>query len=245
MKCAYYTVATDDFIPGVYCLAKSLRRVSKIPLYCIGLNVNKANKDKLATVGCKVIDTEYLGSKTSKYQSYRENPNFANNCFNKLHLWCQEFDKIIYFDADIVVLKNVDHVFGYDMKFGACPTFQMGVNKDTGKIVSMSYNYGYFNSGVMVLKPSYETYNALLVDKDIVSTPHDPSDQGFLNHFFKDKWHRLSPIYNYTRRVFDVAPKNWQELKHEVCVLHFTLEKPWKKKEDTEINKIWWEINDS
>ena len=51
MKCAYYTVATDDFIPGVYCLAKSLRRVSKIPLYCIGLNVNKANKDKLATVG--------------------------------------------------------------------------------------------------------------------------------------------------------------------------------------------------
>lgn len=245
MKCAFYTLATDDFVPGVYCLAKSLKRVTKIPLYCLGLNLNKQSKKHLESVGCQVIDTSYLGSKTSKYQPYRENPNFANNAYNKLHLWNQDFDKIIYLDADIVVLKNIDHIFELDMDFGACPTFQMIFNKEMKKYTSMSYNYGYFNSGVMVLKPSSNVYNGLLCDKDIVSTPHDPSDQGFLNHFFKDKWWRLNPIYNYTRRVFDVVPSNWQKLKNDICVLHFTLEKPWKKKEDTEINKIWWEINEN
>jgi hypothetical protein len=61
MKCAFYTLATDDFVPGVYCLAKSLKRVTKIPLYCLGLNLNKQSKKHLESVGCQVIDTSYLG----------------------------------------------------------------------------------------------------------------------------------------------------------------------------------------
>jgi glycogenin glucosyltransferase len=245
MKCSYFTLATDDFIPGVICLAKSLKRLTSIPLYCLGLNLSLDSKEKLKSVGCKFVETSYLGSKTSKFQPYRENPNFANNAYNKIHLWSQDFDKIIYFDADIVVLKNTDHIFDMDIDFGASPTFQMIFNRELKKYTSMSYNYGYFNSGVLVLKPSIEIFNDMLAKKDVIHTPNDPSDQGFLNHYFKDKWWRLDPIYNYTRRVFDVHPANWQKLKSDVCVLHFTLEKPWKKRENTEINKIWWDINDS
>jgi glycogenin glucosyltransferase len=96
----------------------------------------------------------------------------------------------------------------------------------------------------MVLTPSSKVYQELLEAKDLVETPKDPSDQGLLNHYFANRWHRLKPIYNFTRRVYDVAPHKWREMKNDVCILHFTLEKPWKKRNNTEINKIWWEIND-
>jgi glycogenin glucosyltransferase len=97
----------------------------------------------------------------------------------------------------------------------------------------------------MILKPDKKIFEELVKMKDIIETPKDPSDQGLLNHYFFKKWFRLKPIYNFTRRVFDVAPIKWRELRNEICVIHYTLEKPWKKREDTEINKLWWEINDS
>jgi len=244
-KFAYFTVASDDFTPGVYCLAKSLQKITQYPLYVISINITEENKKKLESVGCNIIDTEYLGSKTCKPQPYRENPNFANNCYNKIHLWNQDFDKIIYFDADVLVIKNIDHLFEIEADFAAGSSFQTILDAKTGKPTKAGWRGDYFNSGVMILKPDKKIFEELIIMKDTVETPKDPSDQGLLNHCFAGKWHRLKPIYNFTRRVFDVAPYKWKELRNEICVIHYTLEKPWKKREDTDINKLWWEVNDS
>ena len=244
-KNAYYTVASDDFVPGVYCLAKSINKVSNYRLNVISIDITEKNKNLLETVGCHVIPVEYLGSKTCKPQTYRENPNFANNCYNKIHLWNQDYDKIIYFDADVIVVKNTDHLFNLTHEFAAGSSFQTTYCTETRKPIKAGWKSEYFNSGVMVLRPDKKVFSDLIRMKDTVSTPNDPSDQGLLNHYFSKRWHRLKPIYNFTRRVHDVAPHKWQEMKDEICVLHFTLEKPWKKRENTEINKIWWSINDS
>lgn len=245
MKKAYFTVASNDYVPGAYCLAKSLMKVGGSNLNVIGIDISNENKCLLKSIGCEVIDTEYLGSKTCKPQKYRDNPNFANNCYNKIHLWNQPFEKIIYFDADVIVVKNVDHLFDLQHEFAAGSSFQTTFCTKTGRALKAGWRGDYFNSGVMVLTPSSKTYKELLVAKDTVETPKDPSDQGLLNRYFENKWHRLKPIYNFTRRVFDVAPYKYHELKNDICILHFTLEKPWKERNNTEINKIWWEINDS
>ena len=244
MKHAYYTVASDDFTSGVYCLAKSLHKVSDYKLNVISIDISEKNKFLLESIGCKIISVDYIGSKTCKPQNYRENPNFANNCYNKLHLWNQDCDKIIYFDADCIVVKNIDHLFNSEFDFGAGSSFETSYCTKTRKLTKAGWKSDYFNSGFMVLTPDKKIYSDLIVAKDTVETPKDPSDQGLLNYYFQNKWHRLKPIYNFTRRVFDIAPSKWKEMKNDICVIHFTLEKPWKKKEDTEINKIWWSIYD-
>lgn len=238
-------MATDDYVAGVVCLFKSLKKVTNYPLYCIGINISKENNLLLQSLGCQVIELERLTSKTCKPHPYYKNLDFADNCFNKIHLWNQDYDKIIYLDADIIVIKNIDHLFELDYEFAAGSSFQTEYCSRTGKPLQGGWKSDYFNAGFLVLKPSKQVYSDLMIMKDTVETPKDPSDQGLLNYYFRNKWHRLKPIYNFTRRVHDVAPKKYQEMKNDICVLHFTLEKPWNKKEDTEINKMWWSINDS
>ena len=52
-KFAYFTVASDDFTPGVYCLAKSLKKITQYPLYVISINITEENKKKLESISRK------------------------------------------------------------------------------------------------------------------------------------------------------------------------------------------------
>jgi lipopolysaccharide biosynthesis glycosyltransferase len=80
--------------------------------------------------------------------------------------------------------------------------------------------------------------------KDIVCCDKDPSDQGFLNYYYKDQWDKLSPIYNATRRVFSADPIKWASIEPDISVIHYTLEKPWHSTSHDKIEKLWWECYD-
>lgn len=243
-KFGYFTLATDDFVVGSCCLAKSLKRLTKIPLYCIGLNLKHDSKQKLSDAGWQVIDTSYLGSKTCKHQPYRDNPNFANNCYNKIHLWNQDFDKIVYLDSDIICLKNPDNLFEIKGSFAASSSLRTTLNAKTRKIISMKWADDYFNAGVLVIEPNKKVFNDLFVAKDFITTPKDPSDQGLLNHYFSNSWTRLPPVYNFAKRFFDVLPQKWEELKTKIYILHYTVEKPWTTPPEKDfLIKLWWQIN--
>ena len=56
MKNAYFTVASNDYVPGAYCLARSLSNVGSSNLHVIGIDISAENKSLLQSVGCKVID---------------------------------------------------------------------------------------------------------------------------------------------------------------------------------------------
>jgi glycogenin glucosyltransferase len=67
--------------------------------------------------------------------------------FTKLHLWSlEQFSKVVFLDADTLVLKNVDDLFDHD-EFSACP--------DIGWPDC-------FNSGVFVAQPNKETFQRLI-----------------------------------------------------------------------------------
>jgi glycogenin glucosyltransferase len=240
MRNAYFTLATDDYALGAYCLAKSINKVSNYRLNVIDVNISEENKSLLKSVGCELIKVEYVGSKTCKFQSYRENPNFANNCYNKIYLWNQDLDKIIYLDADTLVLKNIDHLFDLDHELSAGGSFKVTFCTKTKKPLNAGWDSGHFNAGVLVLKPNKKTYSDLMVMKDTIETPNDPSDQGLLNHYFQGRWNKLNYIYNFTRRVIEISPQKWNEVKNNVCVFHYTLEKPW-----SEIHRMWWSVYNS
>lgn len=104
----------------------------------------------------------------------------------KLHLFrLTQYEKVIFLDADTLVVRPISHLFQLAHRFAAAP--------DQGWPDA-------FNSGVLVATPALDTFDALM---DMMRTrgTWDGGDQGLLNDFFPD-WHRLSFTYNVTPSAY-------------------------------------------
>ena len=104
----------------------------------------------------------------------------------KLHVFrLTQFEKVLYLDADTLVLRPLSHLFRLPYRFAAAP--------DVGWPDA-------FNSGVFVAEPSTETFDGLREMMRQRGT-WDGGDQGLLNDYFHD-WHRLSFTYNVTPTAY-------------------------------------------
>jgi glycogenin len=123
-----------------------------------------------------------------------------------------QFRKIVYLDADTLLLRAPDELFDLAVPFAAAP--EIGFPDC-------------FNSGVMVLQPSSEIHKQL-VDLAIQGTSFDGGDQGLLNMHFPN-FHRLSFMYNVelyqSYRLYMPALMHYKE---KLTVVHFIgKKKPW------------------
>jgi hypothetical protein len=93
---------------------------------------------------------------------------------------------VLYTDCDVMFLKPIS----FDVLpeyFSCAPEFNMN-------------NWSYFNSGSMLINvpKMRETYNEfidyILTCGDVINQSYD---QGCLNEFYKGKWSRLNPAYNW------------------------------------------------
>ncbi|SNX82493.1 related to glycogenin-2 beta [Melanopsichium pennsylvanicum] len=148
----------------------------------------------------------------------------------------QGFDKVVFLDADALVLRPVDHLFSLDtsIHFAAAP--------DTGWPDA-------FNSGVMMLTPSSHTFEAI---RSFARTTGswDGADQGLLNDFFGPEqgstysqhqaqealtapgggWKRLSFRYNVTSHGGYTFAPAYQRYGQSINVVHFIGQnKPWNR----------------
>ena len=164
----------------------------------------------------------------------------------KLHFWSlAEYSRVLYLDADTLVLSNVDHLFDLpdSITFAAAP--ELGFPDC-------------FNAGVMLITPDERTY-ADLLDFAKIHESFDGGDQGLLNVFFGDgtyghpakealrensdangtkaladgdtsrNWYRLSFTYNMEmHKVYRMYISAVQRYKDEHKILHFIgKDKPW------------------
>ena len=97
----------------------------------------------------------------------RKTEHFNNFC-TKLQAWSlTEYDKLVFLDADALVLRNVDHLFRVKSAFAIAP--------DSG-----CPEHG--NTGVFVLTPSTSVLDQILtVNKG--GNSFDGTDQGLLNSY--------------------------------------------------------------
>lgn len=234
MKQAYVTLLCggDAYEPGVETLGRSLRATgTHVPLLLLATpDVSEAAITRLATgAGWEVRHVEPVLNPAPDGALIFER---FKHTYTKLRAFgLTDVEKVVFLDADTLVLRNIDELFERP-DFAAAPDFFMP---------------HYFNSGVMVLEPSAARLEAMEVALRTSAT-YDGGDQGFLNEFFADWWsmdaaHRLPATYNLHHFVFQflaARPSLRRQFLADVKVLHYTLQKPWMQPTVTGGSEVWW-----
>jgi len=233
---AYVTVVFEPgegFMKAAELMAHSLRltNTSRPLIAMVTKFVNTAVRKRLVLAGFILHDVEPLSHPLPRCSKTRWIGNNNNSELVKMRVWELEcLDKIVYLDADMLILQNIDALF-----------------KSPGHPVSavkgLSPSWG-FNAGVMVLQPSKKVF-ADMMSKFVRIGTYDCGDQGFLNLYFKWRHQpdtfKLPSVYNTHHRVFNQMKPSVQV---QTKILHYSsLKKPWErpKNKDRTI-RFWWDV---
>lgn len=227
---AYVTLVTNaDYIPGAIALLRSLKRSGSgadiVILHTPA--VPEKRLEPLRELGavlaeCDLLPTSIAFNETHSRRNQHDRAPFTKgekpafhtplDNFVKLRLWQLPFQRMVFLDADTLVLRNIDRLFDYP-EFSAAPN-----------VYESLVDFRRLNSGVFTARPSDATFRAMLDRLDRPGAFWRRTDQSFLEEFFPD-WHGL-PIYdNLLQYVWFNLPELWDW--SQIRVLHFQYEKPW------------------
>lgn len=229
---AYVTLVTNaDYTMGATALMRSIMRTGttaeRVVMHTGG--VAPGDLETLRGFGCRLVAAELLPTSAEFDERHRRDrlhaeapftkgkkPTFHTplDNFAKLRLWqMEEYERVVFIDADALVLKNIDKLFAYP-EFCAAPN----VYESLGDFHRM-------NSGVFVARPSQATFSAMLERLDAPNAFWRRTDQTFLQAFFPD-WHGLPVTMNMLQYVWFNLPELWDWAS--IGVLHYQYEKPWE-----------------
>ncbi|KAH7463993.1 hypothetical protein FOMA001_g17969 [Fusarium oxysporum f. sp. matthiolae] len=244
-NCGYFTLLTnDEYVIAALVLAQSLKNTkTTIPL-CVLIvesEITERSKTELHRAFDQVIPVEKISGIGNDNLKAIGRPDL-HDTLTKLQLWSQtQFDRILFLDADTLVLSNLEHLFDLPSSVELAAAPDLGFSDC-------------FNSGVMLLKPSSSTFSELRQFASKTAS-FDGGDQGLLNIFFGDgsrhhpsmsykdaqhvlgqngvaherNWYRLSCTYNLAmHQVYRLYIPATLRYANEHKVLHFIGKlKPW------------------
>ncbi|CAN0922298.1 UDP-glucuronate:xylan alpha-glucuronosyltransferase 2 [Linum grandiflorum] len=226
-KEAYATVlhSSETYVCGAIALAQSLIQTGtkRDLILLLDASISQPKRDALAAAGWKLRLINRIRNPRAEKHSYNEYN------YSKFRLWqLTDYDKVIFIDADIIVLRNLDLLFHFP------------------QMSAIGNDVWIFNSGIMVLEPSNCTFK-ILMDKRSEIVSYNGGDQGFLNEVFV-WWHRLPRRINYLKN-FWANTTNEATVKNEmfgsdppkVYSIHYLGLKPWNCYRDYDCN---WNIGD-
>jgi inositol 3-alpha-galactosyltransferase len=183
----------------------------------------------------------------------------------------EEYDVLVYLDADMLVIKNIDHLFHLPVRYqfsynGVFPSLLWAVpdcaaGRETEQersqcsllphnhkqSTSKNHNFSYFNAGMFIFAPSIAQFNNF---PQILSSGTCPiqgyAEQDFLNYYFQDTWQPLSTLFNLQKGIRGHHPELWYP--EEAAIIHFTDCKPWHGRDHPEnvdyieIVTWWWDV---
>lgn len=236
---AYITISTGkSYLLGIMAMYLSLKQTgTKIPLYAMLPSDLVKEEEKLCVQlkenGINII--EYNNSISIPQQLIDNNENHGDrrfsHTFDKLLVFEQtQFDKIVYLDADIYILHNLDHLF-------QLPHMSAMI---AGKSYPGNDDWVDLTSGIMTIVPEQglsARFEKLI--PDVISAKGICGDQDILQAYYSDwpqhpeldmgekygviayyaKYYEKHLGYKYTNNVAD---------PHSVAVIHYAGEKkPW------------------
>lgn len=236
---AYATIlhSSEAYVCGAIALAQSIIQSNSTRelVLLADDSIGSRSIRGLRAAGWRVKRIQRIRSPFAKENSYNE----WN--YSKLRLWqLIEYEKVIFIDADLLVLKSIDGFF-------VQPQLSAARND---KVI--------FNSGVMVIEPSTCMFENLM-EKSLNLRSYNGGDQGFLNEVFT-WWHRL-PIKLNHLKIYG-SPKDNEEHKipEDLYAIHYLGLKPWMCYKDYDCNwdmldhhpfasdsahRQWWKVYDA
>ncbi|CAI9115639.1 OLC1v1016603C1 [Oldenlandia corymbosa var. corymbosa] len=244
---AYATIlhSANVYVCGAIAVAQSIRMSGSTRdlVILVDETVSEYHREGLEAAGWKIRTIERIRNPKAERDAYNE----WN--YSKFRLWqLTDYDKIIFIDADLLILRNIDLLF------------QMP------EITAIGNNGTLFNSGVMVVEPSNCTFQ-LLMDHINEIESYNGGDQGYLNEIFT-WWHRIPKQMNFLKHFWMGDEDEIKEKKIRLFgadppvlyVIHYLGLKPWICFRDYDCNwnvdilqefasdvahKTWWKIHDA
>ena len=232
-------VSGDDYINGAVALAYQIKKFCfKYPradMIAVHTNTVSYNTiDVLDRVGwnCKPVDIIYP-FRVVTFERFK-------HTYTKLWLWSLDtYDAILYMDCDVVVLGRIDHLFD----------IMLIHNKEDQPVADIALVTDAwpneidvrFNSGVMLLRPSYSVFRAMSENGPYIDF-ESSSEQDFLNAWFQFNNIRLPVIYNLNAVMYNNSYHNaWQGAIVDCRMLHYTVCKPMLHPSDCDegLRGIW------
>jgi glycogenin glucosyltransferase len=227
MRKRYLTaLSTDSYLIGVLVLNESLKAANAAhPLCCLVTDNLKPSAYK----ALEKAEIEYIIRRpefavtleTAEKNAAAGHGGQWENTFFKLYMLGVPFDKIVFLDADAVVLQNIDELFGRP-HLSACRDSEL--LPDEGGLPG-------FNSGVMVIAPDK---NALAGAVRLVNNfKEGGGDQAIFRQMYPD-WENYSEL-RLPRRYNVLCCRWWAERcfmdmplygENSIRVLHI-IDKPW------------------
>ena len=229
---AYVTLVTnEDYVGGALALVRSLTLTGTeadiVVLYTGGVSEEALGPVK--ALGARLIRAELLPTSDAFNERHARSrlhgqapftkgrkPAFHTplDNFVKLRLWqLEEYAVCVFIDADALVLRTIDKLFGYP-EFSAAPN-----------VYESLADFHRLNSGVFVAVPSAATFADMLQALDKPDAFWRRTDQTFLQSYFPD-WHGLPVYYNMLQYVWFNLPDLWDW--KSISIVHYQYEKPWE-----------------
>ncbi len=255
-------ITTDSFALGAKVLLHSLKAHMQKPadaattqlpavVLLVTPQVSQGTRAQLRPLCDEVLEVAAI---PNPYAADVHVQGWVDSGFTKLRIWgLTQYERVVYIDADCLVLTDVQELFALDVDFAAAPDV---------------FPPDRFNAGVLLIKPNAALMDDLREQASRKALPsYDGGDTGFLNAYFPE-WFKApttSPSSCVAARggvtlarlpfglnaqrtmhwmTHDKAPGYWESIR-PLKVIHFSSSpKPWdaegaKKKGELEMK--WWE----
>ncbi|XP_024015411.1 UDP-glucuronate:xylan alpha-glucuronosyltransferase 1 isoform X1 [Eutrema salsugineum] len=244
---AYATIlhSAHVYVCGAIAAAQSIRQSGSTRdlVILVDDNISGYHRSGLEAAGWQIRTIQRIRNPKAEKDAYNE----WN--YSKFRLWqLTDYDKIIFIDADLLILRNIDFLFSMP------------------EISATGNNGTLFNSGVMVIEPCNCTFQLLMEHINEIES-YNGGDQGYLNEVFT-WWHRIPKHMNFLKHFWvgdedDVRRKKTELFGAEppiLYVLHYLGMKPWLCYRDYDCNfnsdifvefatdiahRRWWMVHDA
>ena len=246
---AFATLVTnEEYGRGALALVRSLKWTgTSVPVLVLATG-EAEHLEELEREGCRIVPvsqpkvSDAFKQRHSREALHRAAPFNKGNKpafhdpvdnFCKLELWkFTDYQKIVFLDADSLVVKPIDMLFGFP-EFSGAPN----VYETLG-------DFHRLNSGVFVAEPNVATYESLVEKLDQPGIFWRRTDQTFLETIFPD-WHKLPYTFNTMQYVYFNLPELW--VWKSIRVVHYQYEKPWAAENPKRhllkpLIDLWWRM---
>lgn len=219
-------LTTDDYLEGILVLNYSLAKTnSRYPfLLLITPNLSKEVIESLAKHRINCITLKNIDNPTKIINQKIYRWHFT---YSKLSIFgLNQFDKLVYLDADMLILNNIDELFE--------KPHMSAVN--SGGMLPKLLSWTKLNSGLMVVEPSTELFDDILSKIGKIESVASGGDQDFL-HAYYFNWPNQKELHlDHGYNMFQIHLDEYNQLfgydfnhvEKPIKIIHYIGEtKPW------------------